>query len=213
MIVEASKDVQFSRLVNNATIVLPDGMPVVQSFFYLHKKKQERIAGMDFMPRLLESANEENKQYRVLFYGSTPDILEAVQKQTIEQYKNIIVTGTISPPFRPLEEKEEKMYIDAINDAYPHIVFVSLGCPKQEKWMANNYEKINAVLLGVGGAFNTYANRQSRAPLWMRKNSLEWFYRLLQEPRRLLKRYLVTNSVFILMLVKALIKKHFYGPA
>jgi N-acetylglucosaminyldiphosphoundecaprenol N-acetyl-beta-D-mannosaminyltransferase len=128
-----------------------------------------------------------------------------------EKYPNIIVAGTISPPFRSIEEKELEQYIISINAANPNFIFVGLGCPKQEKWMAENFNKINAVLLGVGGAFLTTAGLQKRAPYWMQKSSLEWLYRLIQEPQRLFKRYLVANSLFIYLLTKSLLKKLFYG--
>ena len=212
MVTEAKKDQKFAQQINDASLVLADGMPLVYAYSLLHNKKQERIAGMDFMPRLLASINKEsNKQFRIFFYGSTSDILNSLEKEIKEKYKNIIVAGSESPPFRRLESWEQEKHIEKIHGASPHIVFVGLGCPKQEKWMASNYKNINAVLLGVGGAFATTANLQSRAPKWMQKISLEWFYRLCQEPRRLFKRYFITNTLFLFMLIRAFIKKIFYG--
>jgi N-acetylglucosaminyldiphosphoundecaprenol N-acetyl-beta-D-mannosaminyltransferase len=212
MTIEAQKNKEFAQQVNNASLVLADGMPLVYASSLLHKKKQERIAGMDFMPRLLASINEEtNRQYRIFLYGSTFEVLNSLEMTIKERYKNIIIAGSASPPFRHLEPWEQEANINKIQSASPHIVFVGLGCPKQEKWMAMNSKKINAVLLGVGGAFATTANVQARAPQWMQKNSLEWLYRLCQEPRRLFKRYFITNSLFLFMLTKAFIKKLFYG--
>ena len=212
MTIEAKKDHRFANDVNNATLVLPDGMPLAFAFSILHNKKQERIAGMDFMPRLLSSLNKlKTSQPRVFFYGSTKEVLDAITQTIKTKYQNIIVAGAISPPFRVLEERELEQYINSINSTKPNFVFVGLGCPKQEKWMAENSKKINAVLLGVGGAFETTAGLQKRAPYWMQRSSLEWLFRLGQEPRRLFKRYLVTNSVFIYLLTKSLLKKLFYG--
>jgi N-acetylglucosaminyldiphosphoundecaprenol N-acetyl-beta-D-mannosaminyltransferase len=129
------------------------------------------------------------------------------------RYPKTIIAGAMSPPFRLLEEWELNEHISLINQSKPHFVFVSLGCPKQEKWMADNFKKINAVLLGVGAAFEIMAGMKKRAPKWMQDLSLEWLYRLIQEPRRLFKRYFVTNSFFIYLLIKAIYKKAFYGRA
>jgi N-acetylglucosaminyldiphosphoundecaprenol N-acetyl-beta-D-mannosaminyltransferase len=212
MITEAYKDPSFACQVNNATMVLADGSPLAQACFLLHRKKQERIAGMDFMPSLLAAINEETSRlFRVFFYGSTPKVLEALINRVQCNYKNVQIAGAISPPFHSLSEAETKSHIDRINQSGAHIVFVSLGCPKQEKWMASNFQNINAVLLGVGGVFMVTAGLHKRAPKYMQKAGLEWFYRFLQEPKRLFKRYLVTNCLFISLFLKALAKKVFYG--
>lgn len=212
MVVEAYKDKSFAQQVNNASLVLADGMPIAFACSVLHNKKQDRIAGMDFMPRLLSSLNQrQNLPPRIFFYGSTPEVLTGITKFVQEKYQNILVTGAISPPFRSLNSDEIEQDVLSINNASPHFVFVGLGCPKQEKWMAENFKKINAVLLGVGGAFLTTAGLQKRAPYWMQKLSLEWMFRLMQEPRRLFKRYLVTNSQFSYLLIRSLLKKLFYG--
>lgn len=214
MIIETKKNKNFANDVNSATVVLADGKPVASAFSLLHNKKQERIAGMDFMPRLLSGLNDiETLQPRVFFYGSTEEVLTALTETIKKKYQNIIIAGSISPPFRPVEKKELEQHIISIKTTNPHFVFVGLGCPKQEKWMAENFKKINAVLLGFGGAFVTTAGLQKRAPQWMQISGLEWLYRLVQEPRRLFKRYLVTNSYFIYLLAKALLKKLFYGKA
>nr|WP_315820525.1 WecB/TagA/CpsF family glycosyltransferase [Paraflavitalea speifideiaquila] len=123
-------------------------------------------------------------------------------------YPNLKIGGAISPPFGvTLTPQELQHHIDMINQSSSHVVYVALGCPKQEKWMANNYNKINAVLLGIGGALPVLAGVQTRAPKWMQDMSLEWLFRLLQEPRRMFRRYLYTNSYFIWLLTKAWLKK------
>ena len=111
-----------------------------------------------------------------------------------------------SPPFRVLTEAETETEIQQINASGANMILVALGCPKQERWMANMKGKINAVMVGVGGAFPMLVGIQKRAPLWMQKNSLEWFYRLVQEPRRLFKRYFITNSLFIVLIIKGKIQ-------
>ena len=130
-----------------------------------------------------------------------------IKNKIEKKFPNVKIAGLFSPPYdKPLDDKS---YIDLINDSGADLVFVSLGCPKQEKWMANHYHNINAVLLGVGGAFSVYAGVTKRAPLFMRNAGLEWMYRLLQEPRRLFKRYFKTNSLFIYLLIKIKMKKVF----
>jgi len=119
------------------------------------------------------------------------------------------VAGYYSPPFRTLSESEDAKITEKIRKAKPDLVFVSLGCPKQEKWMAEHKTKLNACLLGLGQAFRTYAGVEKRLPKWMRDLSLEWAYRLIQEPRRLWKRYLYTNSVFLFLAFKHLVIQFF----
>jgi len=208
MIIEAYKDKEFAYQVNNAELVLADGKPVAKACKLLYNKSQERIAGMDFMPRLLQSI--EGKNLSIFFYGSDNDTLNALYKIIKEIHPDIQIAGVISPPFHSLSLDEQANYIKTINEANPHIVFVCLGCPKQEKWMYEHHKKINAVLLGVGGALAVMAGVQKRAPVWMQKNSLEWIYRLKQEPKRLFQRYFITNNLFIYLLCKKLIKKKFH---
>lgn len=206
MTIEAYKDPAFLDKLNQASLVLADGKPIAMACSLLHKKKQERISGMDFTPRILEAANE--KKATVFLYGSTPQVLEALQGKIALQYPGVKMGGAISPPFgNKMESELLQQHIGQINEAGSHIVLVALGCPKQEKWMADNYTKINAVLLGVGGAFPVVAGIQQRSPKWMQDMSLEWLYRLIQEPRRMFKRYLYTNTLFIWLLFITWLKK------
>ena len=205
MTIEAYRNKIFLDQVQNADLVLADGKPIAVACKILHHKKQERIAGMDFMPRLLELANE--KRMRVFFYGSTPEVLKTLKQKINQLYPTIIHAGYISPSFGVQKEDELVKDIDQINDSGAQIVFVSLGCPKQEKWMAANSKKINAVLLGIGAALPVMAGIHKRAPVWMQKLALEWFYRLMQQPGRLFKRYLFTNSMFIFLLTGQGVKK------
>ena len=207
MTIEAHQDAYFQENINQANLVLADGKPVAVASRLLYGKKQERIAGMDFMPAVLERANDQNA--RIFLYGSTPNVLDALQQKIKTDYKNVEVVGAIAPPFRPLDEAELSTHIGEINRSGAHLVLVSLGCPKQEKWMSAHSEKINAVLLGVGGAFAVTAGLQKRSPVWMQKLGLEWLHRLLQEPTRLFRRYFITNTKFIFLLMKEIIKRKF----
>jgi len=203
--VEAYKDKLFYDALDNATLVVPDGKSVAVAAWMLHRKRQERIAGMDFMPSILERANA-NKS-RIFMYGSTPEVLKILQKKISISYPDIQIVGMISPSFGKISEKELSDHIDQMNSSGAQIGFISLGCPKQEKWMAENSSKIKSVLLGVGGAFPVFAGLQSRSPLWMQKYGLEWLHRLLLEPRRLFKRYFYNNCYFLLLLFRELMTK------
>jgi N-acetylglucosaminyldiphosphoundecaprenol N-acetyl-beta-D-mannosaminyltransferase len=208
MVIEAYKDKAFANEVNNAALVLADGKPVAKACKLLYNQYQERIAGMDFMPLLLQSIGGKN--IRIFFYGSDNNTLSALYQIIKKQYPGVQIAGAISPPFHTVSLEEQTGYIETINKTKPHIVFVCLGCPKQEKWMYEHHRKIDAVLLGVGGALRVMARVQKRAPAWMQKNSLEWLYRLKQEPKRLFQRYFITNNLFIYLLCKKLIKKKFH---
>lgn len=205
MTIEAHNDGFFRENINQADLVLADGKPVAVAGRLLYGKKQERIAGMDFMPAILAKANEHKA--KVFLYGSTPNVLDALQQKISDDYRNIQLVGAISPPFRPLTDDELAEHINRINQSGAHLVMVSLGCPKQEKWMSAHSDRINAVLLGVGGAFAVTAGLQKRSPVWMQRMGLEWLHRLGQEPARLFKRYFVTNTTFIFLLLKELLKR------
>ena len=209
MVIEAYKDKEFANEVNNATLVLTDGKPIAEACNLLYNQYQERIAGMDFMPRFLQSI--DGKNIRIFFYGSDNNTLNALNKIIETKYPGVQVAGAISPPFRTLSLEEQTDSIETINQAKPHVVFVCLGCPKQEKWMYQHHKKFRAVLLGVGGALGVMAGVQKRAPSWMQNNSLEWLYRFKQEPKRLFQRYFITNSFFIFRLFKKLIEKKIHG--
>lgn len=203
MLIEAYDDKRFAHVVNCATIAFPDGFPVARCFKYFYNIKQERIAGMDFLPYFLKICNE--KSFRVAFVGSTPQILNLVQDKINNELHNITITELISPPFN--KKWDNISYINKLNQTKTEVVFVALGCPKQEKWMYEHYTRTSAVLFGIGGALNTYVEVVERAPNWMQKNGLEWFFRLIKEPKRMIKRYFYTNIKFIYLLVFYRFKK------
>ncbi len=202
--IEGYTDKTYANIVNNADIATPDGMPLVKGLKWLYGIEQDKISGPDLMPVLLKEA--ANNGLKVFFYGSTDNVLHVLKEKFTQLYPQLMIAGFISPPFRPLSSEELQNDIDAINNAGTQILFVALGCPKQERWMAEMKGKIDAVMIGVGGAFPMLAGTEKRAPVWMQKNMLEWLYRLVQDPKRLFKRYAKTNSLFIYLIIKEKIK-------
>lgn len=200
MTVEASNDAAFAAIVNSADWVLADGVPLTWMIERQHQIRQERVAGIDMLPDLVRRAAEE--KLPVFFFGSTPNVLASAVAVCQERHPDLQIAGTLSPPFRPLSDEEEEEIVRQINESDAKIVFVALGCPKQERWMARMRGRIQAVMLGIGGALPILAEQQSRAPRWMQRTGLEWFHRLTKEPRRLFRRYAVTNSQFILSVIR-----------
>jgi N-acetylglucosaminyldiphosphoundecaprenol N-acetyl-beta-D-mannosaminyltransferase len=205
MTIEAYWDSKFAEMVNDADLVTPDGMPLAKAMKLLYGLRQDRVAGMDLLPDLLEKAEKEN--LGVFFYGGTDEMLQKTKAFVQATYPDLKEQAYYSPPFRALTAEEEVSVIQQINNSGAQLVFVALGCPKQEKWMAGMKGKINACMLGIGGALPVMIGMQKRAPQWMQKLSLEWLYRLFQEPKRLFKRYFVTNTLFIWLLFKAFLSR------
>lgn len=210
MYIEAYRNSDFLEQINNADIVTPDGQPLVWMLKLLYGIKQDRVAGMDVLPDLLLRMEKENLP--VYFYGGTQNMLDKTAEYIKQEYPNLKVAGLYSPPFRPLTSTEESEIVQKINTAAPAIVFVFLGCPQQEKWVAKMKGKINSVMAAVGGALPVMIGMQKRAPVWMRKRGLEWLFRLYVEPMRLFKRYANTNSLFIWLMIKEYIKLRIIKP-
>ncbi|RYG03410.1 MAG: glycosyltransferase [Chitinophagaceae bacterium] len=206
MTVHAHKFPAFKAALSKAKLILPDGKPLAIACNLLYRKKQERISGMDFMPALLNELNK--KSASVFLYGSTELVLTQLTQKFNLQYPNVTIVGSISPSFAGVSAEETAEHIRLMNESKAQFVLVALGCPKQETWMATHYNSINALLLGVGGAFPVVAGVQKRSPKIMQSLSLEWLYRLKQEPRRLFKRYLFTNMSFLYLLSKEMARKH-----
>lgn len=203
MVVEAHRDPAFQKVVNGADLVAPDGKPLSLYLRLARGWRQDRICGMDIFPDILARATAERKS--VYFYGTTPLLLKTIEEKARREFPALRIAGAYSPPFRALTDTEKAGIISLINRAKPDLLFVSLGCPKQEKWMSENRDKINACLLGLGQAFKVYAGEEKRLPEWMRDLSLEWAYRLYLEPGRLWRRYLITNSLFVWLGIRHLI--------
>ena len=204
-LVSAMESEVFQNVLNNSMLSLPDGMPIVWLMRFLGFKKQERVCGPDLMLRLcLECSKHDRK---IFLYGNTKDTLEKLEKNLEALFPQLCVVGSISPPFRELSMEEKLQNTKSINESGADFVFVSLGCPKQEIWMANMAENIDGIMLGVGAAFDFHAGKINRAPVWMRTIGLEWLHRLLSEPKRLFRRYLVTNVLFFYYVLLQLVFK------
>ncbi len=186
---------EYMDVQNGAAFVMPDGMPIHKEQRRKGYKKACRVAGPDFMKKMfLTSMDGSVPMY---FYGSSPETIEQLKRNLEEHYPGIDLRGFESPPFRELSEEEDREAIERINSSGADILWVGLGAPKQEYWMAEHKDKINALMLGVGAGFDFHAGTVKRAPKWMQKTGLEWLHRLLQDPGKLFKRYLVTNTKFL----------------
>lgn len=202
-IVTANRWNEFADVLAASDLSLPDGAPVAWMLRRMGVRNQQRINGPDLMRRLCERSAA--KQLGVYLYGNTQSTLDDLRTHLISEFPALRIVGAHSPPFRPLTPDESRDVIAEINSTGAHIVFVSLGCPKQETWMATNRDAIAAVLVGVGAAFDYHAKRIKRAPDWMQRLGLEWLHRLISEPRRLWRRYLVTNTWFIVGAIRQLL--------
>jgi N-acetylglucosaminyldiphosphoundecaprenol N-acetyl-beta-D-mannosaminyltransferase len=200
MAIEAYDDPSCAAVVNGADLVTPDGMPLIVALRILHGVRQERVAGMDLIGDIVRAAEREGLS--VFFYGSENGVLERIRERIRREHPNLKVAGMHSPPFRDLTEGEKAEEAARIDGTGANILLVALGCPKQEMWMAGNRGRIRAVMVGLGAAFPVFAGVRRKAPEWMRNASLEWLYRLGQEPRRLWRRYLYTNSKFVALLLR-----------
>ena len=195
-IMECQSDPSFRQVNNEALLVVPDGMPLVWVARLRGHKSVQRVYGPDLMLALCELSAQ--KGYRNFFYGGSPATLERLTQHLSEKFPGLSIAGTDSPPFRPLTPEEETQAMARINEAAPDVVWVCLGAPKQEKWIYQHRNCLQApLLIGVGAAFNFHAGTVAQAPPWMQKRGLEWVFRLFQEPRRLWRRYLLLNPLFI----------------
>ncbi|MGV3636666.1 MAG: WecB/TagA/CpsF family glycosyltransferase, partial [Flavobacteriales bacterium] len=208
MTVEA-REPGFARVVNEADLATADGMPVLRAMQLFHGVKQERVAGNDLMPALFEEA--ARRGLGVYLFGSSDEVQQRIVDRAAKELPTLRIVGRWSPPFLPIERMDLEADAARINAAGAHIVMVSLGCPKQERWMAAMKGRVNGVMLGIGGAFLLYAGIDKRAPKWMRDLSLEWLYRLWLEPRRLWRRYVVTNSIFLVLFSREALRRMFGG--
>ena len=198
--VMAEKDAEYRKIQNSAFLALPDGSPLALVQRLRGYRSAEQVAGPDLMPALWKAT--EHTAYSHYFYGSTPETIEALQKNLGSRYPELKIAGMEAPPFRPLTEEEDRQTVERINASGADFVWVGLGAPKQEKWMYEHRGRIHGVMFGVGAGFDFHAGTVKRAPDWMRRHYLEWLYRLVQDPKRLWKRYVQTNGKFLLLSVK-----------
>jgi N-acetylglucosaminyldiphosphoundecaprenol N-acetyl-beta-D-mannosaminyltransferase len=195
MLMEARNDPAFREIVNNADVCCPDGLPIARSLALLHGRIQRRIAGPDLLPELMRVAHDQGKTIFVL--GCTNDVLAAFEENARSMFGEGLVVGTYSPPFRAITAEEDDAIVERINQSRADMIFVSLGCPKQEKWMASHKGRIRGCMFGMGYAIPVFAGMAKRAPRWMRESGMEWAFRLALNPRRLFQRYMRTNFGFI----------------
>ncbi len=188
----------YRNVQNSAAIALPDGKPLSVVSRKRGYTEAERVTGPDLMGELF--ARENGLKH--FFYGDKEETLQILQQKLKEKYPDIQIAGMISPPFRSLSQEEEKAYIQQINDSGADIIWIGLGAPKQENWMYEHQGMFQGVMIGVGAGFSYHAGLIKRAPEWMQKMSLEWLYRLMQDPVRLFKRYFTTNLKFLLLEAK-----------
>ena len=198
--VTAYRNPQYRAVQNGAAMNIPDGKPLSIVQRMGGEKDAGRVPGPDLMPELF--ALSEKKGYRHYFYGSTQETLDALKERLAEKYPEMTVAGMYSPPFRPMTEEEDREAVERINAAKPDFIWVGLGAPKQEKWMAEHEGRLCGVMLGVGAGFDFHAGTVKRAPKWMQEICMEWLYRIGQDPKRLLVRYLDTNFSFVFDLMK-----------
>ena len=193
--VTAYENEEYCVIQNGGLMSIPDGGPLATVGRRRGNKEMERIAGPSLMGEVFNILTQ--KGYRHFFFGSTEETLDLLYKKLTECYPGIQIVGMYSPPFHPMTKEEDEAIINCINETKPDFVWIGLGAPKQEKWMADHQGKVDGLMIGVGAGFDYYAGNIKRAPKWMQKRNLEWAYRLMQEPKRLFYRYWHTNTKFI----------------
>lgn len=193
--VTAYEDPEYRAVQNGGIMAIPDGGPLSGVGRKRGYPDMQRTTGPSYMEEVLKLSAETG--WRHYFYGGTEETLEKLQQVLAERYPGVAVAGLYSPPFRPLTEEEDAQVVAKINASQPDFLWVGLGAPKQERWMAAHQEKVKGFMVGVGAGFDYLAGNIERAPQWMQRCNLEWLYRLIQDPKRLFKRYLVTNTKFI----------------
>jgi N-acetylglucosaminyldiphosphoundecaprenol N-acetyl-beta-D-mannosaminyltransferase len=202
-VVTALQDEAFGRVVAGADLATPDGAPVAWLLRRQGAAGQQRVTGPELMLEYL--ADAERRDEPIYLYGSSESTLAALARTLAVRFPALRIAGAESPPFRPATAQEDEATVARINASGARTVWVSLGCPKQEFWMAAHRGRVQAVMVGVGAAFDFHAGTVPRAPQWMQSHGLEWLHRLTSEPRRLWRRYLVTGCVFLWHAAKQLI--------
>jgi N-acetylglucosaminyldiphosphoundecaprenol N-acetyl-beta-D-mannosaminyltransferase len=195
-IMESTRDKRLRMVNNNAGMVTPDGMPLVWVNHWMGNKVVTRVYGPDLLFAACERSLETGWSH--FFYGGTEEVVQNLTKNIYQRFPGIKIVGYSSPPFRKLTSSEDDFDVNRINTSGADILWIGLGAPKQEYWMAEHLGRIKApVMVGVGAAFDFHAGVKKQAPLWMQRSGLEWLFRLVSEPKRLWKRYLYNNPLFI----------------
>ncbi len=198
-VVTASCDASLKDKVNTFDMITPDGQPVRWALNLLHRARlQDRVYGPELTLRLCKRAAAEGVS--IYLYGGSTEVVEKLQSRLKQDHPDLQIAGYESPPFRELTPDEDAEMVERINASGAGMVFIGLGCPKQDLFAYEHRDKVHAVQVCVGAAFDFHAGVKPMAPEWMQRNGLEWLYRLLQEPHRLWRRYLVTNTIFVFKL-------------
>ncbi len=206
-VMECKRNKRMFASVNSANLATPDGMPLVWAGRMFGYKNTRRVYGPELMQEICRVSAE--KGYRNYFYGSGTDVLDKLKENLNKKYPGLIISGIFSPPFRNLTKEEDDKIVKDINDNNPDVIWVGLGSPKQDMWMYEHRSRIKApVMVGVGAAFDFLAGAKPQAPRWIRNNGFEWLFRLVTEPRRLWRRYLIDIPSFIYYVVIELFKRH-----
>lgn len=201
-IVKLEEDFEFKKVYEEADLILTDGMPLIWMSRFQKDKIKEKVSGSDLFPKVCELASE--KSYKVFLLGAAEGVASKAAKNLTNKYNNLNMVGVYSPSFG-FEEKEEEIekIIDLINDSKPHILAVGLGAPKQEKFIHKYKERLNVpISLAIGASIDFEAGNITRAPKWMQKSGLEWFYRFLNEPKRMFKRYFIDDIKILKIFIK-----------
>ena len=204
MCMESFDDQNFRKIVNSADIVIPDGKPLVWAQKLLGVKESQQVRGAHITELLCRASH--HKGIPIGFYGGTEQVLDDLDGALKCRYPGINIVCKIAPPFRPLTPEEDEAFVNHINESGVKILFVGIGCPKQERWMAEHKEKLSCVMLGVGAVIDFMSGNKPEAPAWMQKAGLEWVFRLGCEPKRLWRRYLKQNPRFIYHFGKQLVR-------
>lgn len=193
--VMAFRDEEYRRIQNSGAMALPDGQPLSIVSRRRGYAEAQRVPGPDLMPIILNMS--QDKGYTHYFYGSTQGTLDQLRKVILDRYPRLQIAGMYAPPFRSLTQEEDEEIVRRINESAADFVWVALGAPKQEKWMYEHRNRVNGLMIGVGAAFDFIAGTVKRAPMWMQKLCLEWVFRIMQDPKRMIPRYLNTNFAFL----------------
>lgn len=194
MLVSAKQDPALRSVLEEASVVTSDGMPLVWALKHRGFSEAERVSGPDLMPALCSLAEKE--KLSVYFYGGSPEAIETLREVIRERYPKLAIAGMESPPLFPTVPPLDEATIERIRASGAKFVFVGLGCPKQEFWMQTYSPHLPAILIGFGAAFDFLSGQKPRAPIWMQRHGLEWLHRFFSEPKRLWRRYLITNTLF-----------------
>ena len=210
----AKKDQLFAEALTNGDVLIPDGVSIVKACKWIKAKSQpkERIAGWDLFSFEMEKLERESEKLRtksekskiVMFMGSSQKVLDLIVKRAAEVYPHLKVV-TYSPPYKPeFSDKDNKAIIDAINAANPDLLWIGMTAPKQEKWTYSHWNELNihCHVGTIGAVFDFFAGTVERAPIWWQEHGLEWLYRLMKEPKRMWRRYIIGNSLFLWNMTK-----------